>query len=241
MRSIRSLSLVVAVLALVVAPLSQSSVEAQGRPAVRRAYYSDTASMRLQVTPRETEVYVDGYYAGTVDDFDGMFQRLEVEPGEHELTLYLQGYRAITQKIFLQDRGTFRIRQAMTPLAAGEPQDARPVSAPRQSASTRAPADPRDPRPAQNPRDRDRDRDRERVRGDAGFGAIAVRVQPADADVLIDGERWEGPRGDEALVVQVAPGPHRLEVRKGGYRSYTADVTVTAAQTSPLNISLPRQ
>jgi len=51
----------------------------------------------------------------------------------------------------------------------------------------------------------------------------------------------EGPQDDEALVVQLAPGPHRVEVRKEGYRSYTAEVTVTAAHTSPLNISLPRQ
>jgi hypothetical protein len=79
------------------------------------------------------------------------------------------------------------------------------------------------------------------VRGDASFGAIAIRVQPADTEVLVDGERWEGPQGDEALVVQVAPGEHQIEVRKEGYRDYTAEVTVTAARTSPINISLPRR
>ena len=79
------------------------------------------------------------------------------------------------------------------------------------------------------------------VRGDSNFGAIAIRVQPADAEVRIDGERWEGPQDDEALVVQVAPGTHRIEVRKDGYRSYTAEVTVTAAETSPINVSLPRE
>ena len=31
----------------------------------------DTASARLQVTPRNTQVYVDGYFAGLVDEFDG--------------------------------------------------------------------------------------------------------------------------------------------------------------------------
>jgi len=151
--------------------------------------YEDRASVRLQVSPRETEVFVDGYYAGTVDEFDGMFQRLHLEPGEHEITLYLAGHRTVNQKIFLQDRGTFRIRHTMEPLGPGE----------------------------------------------------TIRVQPADAEIVIDGERWEGPQDDEALVVQVAPGTHRIEVRKEGYRSYTAEVTVTAARTSPLNISLPRQ
>ena len=39
------------------------------------AYDSNVGSGRLQVKPRNAEVYVDGYYAGTVDDFDGALQR----------------------------------------------------------------------------------------------------------------------------------------------------------------------
>ena len=191
-------------------------------------YYDDTASLRLQVTPRDTEVYVDGYYAGVVDDFDGMFQRLHLEPGSHDVTLYLPGHRTSTQKIFLQDRGTFRIRHTMVPRAPGEPAEARPAA----TAST--PGVRRVRAERQPPRREDV------VRADRSFGAIAIRVQPGDAEVLIDGERWEGPRDDEALVVQVAPGAHRIEVRKDGYRPYNADVVVTAAQTSPLNVVLPR-
>ena len=194
--------------------------------------YDDTASVRLQVSPRETEVFVDGYFAGTVDDFDGMFQRLRLERGEHEVTLYLTGHRTMTQKIFLQDRGTFRIRHTMEPLAAGETGDPRPVAPPRSTPESQA---------GEGPAARPAPRQDEVVRGDASFGAIAIRVQPADAEVLIDGERWEGPQGDEALVVQVAPGAHRIEVRKDGYRGYVAQVDVTAARTSPINISLPRQ
>ena len=53
------------------------------------------ASVQFDVTPRQAEVFVDGYYAGIVDDFDGMFQRLRVEPGQHEITLYLDGYRTV--------------------------------------------------------------------------------------------------------------------------------------------------
>jgi len=49
--------------------------------------YEPEASVRLEVKPKEAEVYVDGYYAGIVDDFDGTFQRLRVEPGEHEIEL----------------------------------------------------------------------------------------------------------------------------------------------------------
>ena len=37
--------------------------------------------------PRNAEVYVDGRYAGIVDDYDGTFQRLDLEPGSHEIEI----------------------------------------------------------------------------------------------------------------------------------------------------------
>ena len=43
-----------------------------------RLNYGD---VRLQVRPRGAAVYVDGYYAGVVDDFDGVFQRLTLVVG----------------------------------------------------------------------------------------------------------------------------------------------------------------
>ena len=48
-------------------------------------YYDQSGSVRLQVSPREAQVFVDGYFAGAVDDFDGVFQRLNIAPGEHEV------------------------------------------------------------------------------------------------------------------------------------------------------------
>jgi hypothetical protein len=46
-------------------------------------YYYDHregGSLRVLVDPAEARVYVDGYYAGVVDDFDGLLQRLHVSP-----------------------------------------------------------------------------------------------------------------------------------------------------------------
>src|SRR5690348_18075962 len=45
-------------------------------PGYYRSRYRDGGSVRIQVEPSKTRVYVDGYYAGIVDDFDGIFQRL---------------------------------------------------------------------------------------------------------------------------------------------------------------------
>jgi hypothetical protein len=95
------------------------------------AYGRPYSSLRLQISPRDTEVFVDGYYAGIVDDFDGFMQRLHVEPGQHIIQLYLAGHRTAEQHIYLQPGGTFRIRHTMEPLAAGEAAPARPTPSPR--------------------------------------------------------------------------------------------------------------
>jgi hypothetical protein len=72
-----------------------------------------------------------------------------------------------------------------------------------------------------------------------GFGSLVIRVQPAGADVVIDGERWQGPEGSERLVIQVSEGSHRVEVRKDGYVPFSTTVRVRNGETAPVNVSLP--
>lgn len=58
-----------------------------------RSYNSfDIGELRLDVSPRDGQVYVDGYYAGTVDDFDGAFQALKLESGAYRLEIIAPGY-----------------------------------------------------------------------------------------------------------------------------------------------------
>ena len=68
-----------------------------------------------------------------------------------------------------------------------------------------------------------------------------LRVQPADAVVTIDGERWDSPEGGSRLIVQLAAGPHRVEVQKDGLRPYSSTVQIRPGETQPLNISLSPQ
>ena len=187
-------------------------------------FYGPESALRLQVSPRSTEVFVDGYYAGTVDDFDGIFQRLRLESGEYEVTLYLPGYRTVTQRLLLQADRTLRVKHVMEPLGPTDPPEPRPVATGR-AAQELAAVGVSDSGAGL----------------DVSFGAIAIRVQPADAVVLVDGERWDGPADDEALVLQIAPGPHRIEVRRDGYRGYAAQIDVRAGQTAPINVSLSRE
>jgi len=78
------------------------------------------AEVRVLVTPKEAAVYVDGYYAGIVDDFNGFFERLPLTPGPHELDLYLAGYRTIHQRMYLGPGSTTTWRDALEPLEPGD-------------------------------------------------------------------------------------------------------------------------
>jgi len=220
--------------------------------------YEPEASVRLEVKPKEAEVYVDGYYAGVVDDFDGTFQRLRVEPGEHEIELWLDGYRTVRQKVYLARDKTFRIKYQLERLAAGQapepkPQPLEPPDAGNQPRRQPPPMQPmgrgpvtRRMPPQQQPPDDPRGPDAPRrgpdaPRGGVGnvaYGTLAIKVQPGDADVSIDGDPWRGPGGQERLTVEVAEGSHTVEIRKSGYRTYVTQVDVRRGQTTPLNVSL---
>jgi hypothetical protein len=55
-----------------------------------------TGGLRLKVEPRNAEVYVDGFYAGHVDDFDGAMQKLKIVQGSHQIELRADGYETTT-------------------------------------------------------------------------------------------------------------------------------------------------
>jgi hypothetical protein len=53
--------------------------------------------VRLDVKgPKDAQVLVDGYYAGTLDDFDGAFQGLELESGTYRIEVESAGFEPLT-------------------------------------------------------------------------------------------------------------------------------------------------
>ena len=72
------------------------------------------------------------------------------------------------------------------------------------------------------------------------YGSLAVRVQPLDAEVLVDGETWQSPDAGN-ITLQLSEGVHRVEVRKAGYRTYSAEVRVRRGDSTAVNVSLSRQ
>ncbi len=221
------------------------------------SYYDNSAELRLEVKPKDAQVYVDGYYAGIVDDFNGVFQRLRIRPGRHELAIYMPGYRTVRQNLYLSVGQDSKVKFDLVALGPGEqneppPQPTEPPTAqegygdqPQPPNTAVQPGQPRTARPPRpvRPAAPEPPAPPPPPQGGAeqaqGFGSLVIRVQPAGADVVIDGERWQGPEGSERLVVQVSEGSHRIEIRKEGYVTFSKVVQVRGGETAPINVSLP--
>ena len=69
--------------------------------------------VRLDVTPRDAAVYVDGYSAGIVDDFDGAWQRVALEPGPHRFEIVAPGFETLVFEVNVRPSQTVRYRGDM--------------------------------------------------------------------------------------------------------------------------------
>jgi len=61
----------------------------------------EDANLRLKIKPSQAEVFVDGYFVGLVNDFDGMFQKLHIESGPHRIEVRAPGYETLDLDIKL--------------------------------------------------------------------------------------------------------------------------------------------
>jgi hypothetical protein len=178
------------------------------------------AAIRTRVTPRDTEVYVNGYYAGIVDDFDGVFQRLYLPAGEHDLEFRLEGYQTYRQAFYVGPGDSREIVHTMRKLRAGE--TGVPPLPPRAADEGWIGAGTGGDRPA------------------SPFGVLVLRVQPADALIVVDEEVWVATEDRAEMVIHISSGTHRLEVRKPGYQSFVTDIALSEGATTRLAVTLVR-
>lgn len=57
------------------------------------------ARIDTDVSPEEAQVYLDGRYIGTADDFDGYPDYLYLKPGRYRIEFRLEGYETLTRQI----------------------------------------------------------------------------------------------------------------------------------------------
>jgi hypothetical protein len=78
-------------------------------------YGYDFGGVRLRMRPRDAQVFVDGYYAGIVDDFDGTFQQLRLEQGGHKIEVRMPGFEDLDLDVHVQPGRTINIHEDLKP------------------------------------------------------------------------------------------------------------------------------
>jgi hypothetical protein len=230
----------------------------------------DTASLRLQITPKQAEVFVDGYRAGTVSQFNGIFHRLHVRPGGHDLVVYLPGYRTFEEHVYASPASSQSIKMTLEPLAPGEgmappPEPtAPPPSAPGYGRGNGMrmmppvqltpgggsmqpqgpPPPPTEPTLPPPPPLNELPPPPPQPTDPSAYGTLALRVQPSGGPgtlILIDGERWATRSTTDQLLVRLAEGKHHVEIRQPGFAAFITDVDIRRGDSTPLNVNLVRR
>jgi hypothetical protein len=81
------------------------------------SYYYDPiqgrpyGGVRITNAPHEAQVFADGYFAGIVDDFDGVFQHVNLEAGQHRIEVRMPGSEeGISFDVYVQAGRTITLR-----------------------------------------------------------------------------------------------------------------------------------
>lgn len=75
-------------------------------PIPGRAY----GGLRITGVSRDAQVFADGYYVGIVNDFDGIFQHVNLEAGPHRIEIVEPGYEGIEFDVMIQPGRTTTFR-----------------------------------------------------------------------------------------------------------------------------------
>ncbi|HEY5906638.1 MAG TPA: PEGA domain-containing protein [Vicinamibacteria bacterium] len=219
-------------------------------PSYSSGHTSDAGAVRVLVDPEDTKVYVDGYYAGEVDEFDGLMQRLNLAAGRHEILLKKDGYRSHRIKLYVERDATIKLRhdmeKGMGPDTLEDLAGDRGLEEERRRAERRPEADEDAELGAPQERELEQDQDLGRApqlhapspEGSVTPGLLILRVTPEDASVYVDGRFFGSAR--QTGEIELSSGRHRVEIVRPGFRTVERDVVVDAGRTLTLGIALDR-
>jgi len=205
---------------------------------VEHVQFEPTGAIRLQVGPNKALVYVDGDYVGIVDDFDGMFQKLVLPTGRHEISIEIDGYRTHQIAVYIGEGQTLKYRADLErgegPPTYDDLTGGEAYAGPVQTSQQRAEAPPR--QGFEYPRAESDATEAARVPADAG--RMRIDVRPEDATVYVDGHFVGTSQILRREPLPVPPGPHLIEVVRPGYKTYQATVEIKSGETSEIAIDL---
>ena len=178
-----------------------------------------SGAIRVLVAPPKTRVYVDGYYAGIVNDFDGVFQRLYVAPGGHEIALKLDGYLTHRVKVYLAPGATLKLHHDMVVGVGPDTLEDLAGSAERYDPGAGQANPEATLAPPQNER-----------------GQLRFAIKPPDASIYLDGRFWGTGRGEPEL--ELPPGRHHVEIVRPWFLTAERDVEIQPGRTERLELVL---
>ena len=76
--------------------------------------------LKLKIQPPTAEVLVDGYFVGTVDKFNGAFQKLDLPAGPHHVEVRAPGYQSITFDVRIDPGQNVTYRGELRSVAANQ-------------------------------------------------------------------------------------------------------------------------
>ena len=84
---------------VVLQPGEKRLVHVEMQHAATGAMPAVTSTVKISVNPSRAAVFLDGQYAGHVDEFNGAGQGMLVAPGSHTIKIALPGYQAFETQI----------------------------------------------------------------------------------------------------------------------------------------------
>lgn len=225
----------------------------------------DMGALDLDISPGDTEVYVNGEKLGTVDDYDGWPQYLWLPKGTYDIVFFREGYKTLARQVSVYPGLVIDMDDRLEHGQSILPQDLQTKTHERRDDRLRYERERSDriDRGQWDPRSRDDDNWRDRahrgsdrtdqhgqsagrgddsngraVSGDSGW--LRLSVDPEDSSVYLDG-RFVG-TGSELGSLQnglkVSPGKHHLAVVRPGRKSVERDFDATAGSDVKLSIDL---
>lgn len=205
----------------------------------------EAGALDIDVSPGKTEVWVDGNYVGTADDFDGFPTFLWLPADTYDVAFYREGYRTLTRQYTIYAGLIIDVEDHLEPGESIRPEALASKSTERRDARLQrdrelaAEVDARERSREQSWRER-RESASPAVGVDSGSARVILRLSPPDASVYLDG-RFLGTAEDLGRLPNgfaVEPGEHELEVVRPGYAAARQVVGVEAGEVAELDLAL---
>jgi hypothetical protein len=186
--------------------------------------------VETDVRPKKATLSVDGSVVGQARDFNGRWDYLWLEPGEHVLEFSKDGYMTLRRHLNVRAGMHVRVTEQ---LEKGDGIDPRSSEGPPPTAPIVGRTGAPEP-PLSEPRTDS---------GTLRRGMLRLDVEPLDAAVYLDGEFLARASELRRLhgALPVADGVHTVEVVRPGYDSRTVEVEAVAGEPVRVEIVLVRR